>query len=681
VTRAGTIVFAGALALTATAWGGDRLRNWVAATQLPPLVQEVSTEVVDRDGRLLRAYQVADGRWRLAAPAGRVDPRYLAMLLTYEDKRFYSHSGVDPRAVLRAGWQALRNGRIVSGGSTLTMQVARLLEDSGTGRWAGKLRQARVALALEQRLSKAQILDLYLTLAPYGGNIEGVRAATLAWFGKEPHRLTPAQSALLVALPQAPASRRPDRYTDAARIGRDRVLARMVAAGGLTRDAADAAMSEPVPHTRHAFPQLAPHLADRLRAETTAGQRIETTLRRDLQQSLEALAARALEGQNDRLSIAMMVADHHTGEVLATVGSARYRADGRQGFVDMTRAKRSPGSTLKPLVYGLGFDDGILHPETLVEDRPSDFSGYRPQNFDRHYRGTLRVREALQLSLNIPVVAVLEALGPARLMSALRRAGADPALKGKPGLAIGLGGIGTSLEDLMSVYGGLALRDGNAAMPALSYQPGGAANARPLISGAARWHIADILAGVPPPASAPDLRLPYKTGTSYGHRDAWALGWDGAHVAGVWLGRADGTPVPGAFGGDLAAPILFELFARTAPQITPLAPPPGDTLIVSQAALPQPLQRFAARGAGLRPDADAPRIAFPPNGARLARNGAVVAKVAQGRGPFTWLADGSPVAVGGQERFVEIEGLGAGFVTLSVIDATGRAARTQVFLD
>lgn len=678
--RAGTLITALALAIGLGSWGGDQLRGWVSATKMPSLVPQVSTQVVDRDGHLLRAYTVADGRWRLGAPSSHVDQRYIAMLLAYEDKRFLEHGGVDPRAVLRAGWQALRHGRVVSGGSTLTMQVARLLEDSGTGKWHGKLRQLRLALALEQRLNKTQILDLYLTLAPFGGNLEGVRAATLAWFGKEPHRLTPAQAALLVALPQSPETRRPDRHPDRARAGRNRVLTRAAATGLLPHDEGEAARREPIPTRRIGFPQFAPHLADRLRAAHPTQTHIATTLRRDLQQSLESLAARALEGKSARLSIAIMVADHRSGEILASVGSARFAPDTRQGFVDMTRAKRSPGSTLKPLIYGLAFDDGLLHPETLVEDRPTDFAGYRPQNFDKHYRGTLRVREALQLSLNIPVVATLDTIGPARLMSAMRKSGAQPALSGTPGLAIGLGGVGLSLQDLLGIYGALALNADADAMPPLHDMAGTAAAPVRVIGEAAAWHVADVLAGVPPPANAPDLRLPYKTGTSYGHRDAWALGWDGAHVAGVWMGRPDGTPVPGAFGGDLAAPVLFEVFSRIAPQTEPLAPPPPDALIVSQAQLPQPLQRFAARGAALRPDVSAPIIAFPPDGALVETQGPLVAKVSQGQAPFTWLANGAPVVVRGHDRQVELSDLGHGFVELSVIDALGRAARTQVFL-
>ena len=241
-------------ALAFALWAGAGLRDagdrWIDATILPPLGVETSVEVTARDGRLLRAYTVADGRWRMAVDPADVDPEYIAMLVAYEDKRFWTHPGVDLRSLARAGVQAALSGRVVSGGSTLTMQVARLLEDSGTGRVAGKLRQMRVALALERRLSKDQILGLYLHLAPYGGNLEGIRAATLAYFGKEPRRLTPAEAALMVAIPQAPESRRPDRAPDVAEAARARVLARAVGDGIIDADQAQAALTETVPHLR-----------------------------------------------------------------------------------------------------------------------------------------------------------------------------------------------------------------------------------------------------------------------------------------------------------------------------------------------------------------------------------------------------------------------------------------------
>ncbi len=437
--RPDRLILALALGLLLVGLARDRLDQWIAATDLPPVLTETSVEVRDRDGQLLRAYTVADGRWRLAVTPDQVDAGYLAMLIAYEDQRFYSHAGVDHWAILRATGQALWNGQVVSGGSTLTMQVARLIEDSGTGRWQGKLRQARVALALERRLSKDQILQLYLTHAPYGGNLEGVRAATLSWFGKEPRRLTPAEAALLVALPQAPERRRPDRDGLAADAARDRVLERMIRQNVLSADTVRAAQTEPVPTTRRAFPALAPHLADRALSDDPALLLHHLTLDITLQRKLQHLAAGALRGLPGDLSVAIVLADHTTGEVLGSVGSAGYGTDAaRQGFVDMTRAKRSPGSTLKPLVYAMAFDRGLAHPQTLINDRPVAFGRYAPQNFDGAFRGEVSVAEALRQSLNIPVVLLLDQIGPAHLMDVMRRAGTAPEMPGdQAGLAVG----------------------------------------------------------------------------------------------------------------------------------------------------------------------------------------------------------------------------------------------------
>jgi penicillin-binding protein 1C len=446
-----------AIGLWLGALGRDRFDDWIDATVLPPLSVAMSVEVLDRDGDLLRPYTVADGRWRLALPPDKVDPVYIRMLLAYEDKRFRDHSGVDPRSMLRAVLQAAWNGRVISGGSTLTMQVARLLEEGTTGEVGGKLRQMRVALALERRLSKDQILQLYLHLAPFGGNLEGVRAASISYFGKEPRRLTPAEAALLVAIPQSPETRRPDRAADRAEAARNRVLARAVQEGVIDADEADAALRERVPGLRQPFPALAPHLADRARDEEPQALSHRLTIDADLQQKLEALALEAVEGRGDRLQVAILVADHASGEILASVGSAGYQADLRQGFVDMTQALRSPGSTLKPLVYALAFDEGLGHPETMIDDRPMSFGTYAPQNFDKLYLGTIRMRQALQLSRNIPVVELTDALGPAKLVSAMQKAGMAPVFPGdQPGLAIALGGVGVTLSDMVQLYAALA---------------------------------------------------------------------------------------------------------------------------------------------------------------------------------------------------------------------------------
>jgi len=658
--------------------GHQAFDAWVKNTELPVTLAETSTEVRDRNGALLRAYPVGTGIWRLAVRPNQVDPDYLAMLVRYEDKRFWTHYGVDPRAMARAVGQALWNGRAVSGGSTLTMQVARLLEDGSTGRWVGKLRQVRLALALERRLSKQQILTLYLTHAPYGGNLEGIRAATLAWFGKEPRRLTAAQSALLVALPQSPERRRPDRAPDAARNARDRVLTRMARQQVISLDEVGMAQAEGMPQRMQPFAQLAPHLADRMLVSNPETQRFDLTIDAGVQARMELLLRDATKQGGERLSAALIVADYQTGEVLASVGSPGYRDSNRLGFVDMTQALRSPGSTLKPLIYGLAFDQGLVHPETLIHDGPVDFDGYAPLNFDGEFRGDLRVRQALQLSLNIPVVKLTNELGAPRIMAALRRAGAAPEVPGGvPGLAIALGGIGTTLQDLVQLYADLAAGGQGPALRLRLDEP--SQQQGRLVSEVAAWQLMDILRGLPPPPGARAGVLAYKTGTSYGHRDAWALGWDGRHVIGIWLGRADGTPVPGVFGGSLAAPVLFEAFGRLKPEFEPLPPPPPATLIVSSAELPQPLRRFRPRDAAFDEPADAPQLLFPPDGARMALLDApLTLKLRGGATPFLVLANGQPVVQGQHLREFEIPNPGQGFSALVVVDGLGRSARATV---
>lgn len=641
----------------------DTWDAWVDRTQVPSVLSVTSVEMQDRNGALMRAFAVEDGRIRLAVAPGSVDATLTDMLVAYEDKRFYSHNGVDGRAILRATAQALTSGRIVSGGSTLTMQVARLLENSGTGSITGKLRQMRLAWALERRLSKDEILHLYLQHAPYGGRIEGVRSAAYVWFGKEPSRLSPSEAALLVALPQSPETRRPDRHPEAARAARDMVFARVGAAASMVD----------VPRAMRPMPRLAPHLADALRRKDVASARLITTLSAPLQKKMETLVRTHAAGQAAGVSVAMIVMDHQTGEVVARVGAPNYTdTDGNLGFVDMTRAKRSPGSTLKPLIYALAFDRGLAHPETVFADRPTRFGRYAPQNFDGAFRGDVTARTALSLSLNIPPVALTEDLGPQRLMAALRAFGAEPVLPGgQAGLAVALGGVGLSLEDLARVYAGLAQL--GAVVP-LRDQRANIGPGAQVIAPRAAWQVGDILRGIAPPAGAPS-GLAYKTGTSYGYRDAWAIGYDGGHVIGVWVGRPDGTPVPGTFGGDHAAPLLFEAFGRLKPALDPAPAPPPDTLILTTAELPPPLRRFGAD----KPATSGLSLAFPPNGAVLSAADTVI-KVENGVLPLTVLLNGAPVASGLRARHVTVGLTSVGFSDITVIDAAGRSARVAVEL-
>jgi penicillin-binding protein 1C len=654
---------------------------WIFALGPPPLGQALafSTLVVDRDGRLLRPYTTPEGRWRIPARRENVDPRLLQLLFAYEDKRFYAHRGIDPVALGRAFAQLVTHGRIVSGASTLTMQVARLLEPRAERSLPAKLRQMLRALEIERALSKEEILTLYLSLAPYGGNLEGVRAASLAYFGKEPRRLTLGEAAMLVALPQSPERRRPDRSSRAVREARDRVLERAAVAGVFPLDEIERAKHEPVPDTRRPMPILAPHAADATVAAAPDRKLHRLTIEAALQASLEGLARERARALGPDISIAILAVDHASGDVLARVASADYFDTRRAGQVDMTSAVRSPGSTLKPFIYGLGFEDGLIHPETLIEDRPVRFGAYAPENFDLSFQGTVTVRRALQLSLNVPAVAVLDRVGASRFAARLEQAGALFALPPNevPGLAIGLGGVGVTLNDLVALYAGLARLGSTVPLTDRRASADEAPTSRRLLDPTAAWYVGNILLGAPPPENAVGGRIAFKTGTSYGYRDAWAVGFDGKRTIGVWVGRPDGAPVAGLVGRVVAAPILFDAFARVGKPV-PLPAAPKGALVVGTSKLPPPLQRF--RGGLLAGESAEPqlRIMFPPNGARLelgsdssGKPDPIALKVTGGSGMLTVLVNGLPLPNAAGRRNLFFEPQGPGFVRLTVVDGRG----------
>jgi len=665
---------------------------WVASLGAAPDGRglALSTSVLDRNGRLLRAYATSDGRWRLPATFADVDPRFFDVLFAYEDKRFRAHRGVDPLALGRAAFQLVTSGHIRSGGSTLTMQVARLLEPRNGRSLPAKLRQIVRALEIERVLTKDEILALYLELAPYGGNIEGIRAASLAYFGKEPRHLSLGEAALLVALPQSPEWRRPDRSAEAARIARDRVLDRFAKAGVVPSDEIALAKAEPVPSSRRPMPMLAPHAADRAIAEAPQRRQHRLAIDAAAQRSLEELAHERVRGLAAALgrdvSLAILVVDNATGEVVAHVGSPNYFDKRRAGELDMTQALRSPGSTLKPFIYGLGFEDGFIHPETLIDDRPASYGGYAPKNFDSTYQGTVTVRRALQLSLNTPAVAVLDRVGASRLTARVAQAGAGLVLpEGEaPGLAIGLGGVGVKLSDLVMLYSGLA-RLGTT-LPVSerigSFQP----QPRRLMDPVAAWYVGNVLLGTPPPQNGVGGRIAFKTGTSYGYRDAWSVGYDGKHTVGVWVGRPDGAPVAGLVGRSAAAPILFDVFARLGAPPAPLQHAPVGVLLTSSAKLPPPLRRFQPDRIGGAVVQNRPHILFPPDGARLDPSGPsgsaspVPLKVTGGSGPLTVLVNGVPVSGEGPGALF-FRPDGPGFARVTVMDASGASDSIVVRMD
>ncbi len=664
----------------------------LATQKMGPLplakADDLSTIVLDRHGELLRAFTTKSQRWRLPVQPEKVDPTYLKLLLNYEDKRFYSHKGIDIFASLRALKQLVFNGRIISGASTLTMQVARLLEPRDKRTLAAKFRQTIRALELERQFSKREILSLYLRLAPFGGNLEGVRAASLAYFGREPRHLSLAEAALLVALPQSPEVRRPDRRHKRAQKARNRVLMRAVASGVISLAAAKRAMLEAVPDKRLSFPKLAPHLAQSEHKSFPAKSVHHLTIDKGLQQRLQALALTHAARLGDKHSLAILAIDHKSGEMRAYVGSPDFLEDRFHGPIDMVKAVRSPGSSLKPFIYGLAFEEGLAHPQTLIDDVPTRFGHYKPKNFDDRWSGTLSVAKALQMSLNIPAVKLLDKVGPARMFARFRQIGVDlkTPIGTKPNLSMVLGGLGITVQDLARSYVGLA-RGGE--MIDLSWRKTADLQSRRgtgvrLMSEQAAWQVGHILADAPPPKNARRGQIAYKTGTSYGYRDAWAAGFDGQTTIIVWAGRPDGTASPGLTGRTAAAPALFNAFEQLGRPLAPLAPPPSGTLMANTSAeLPATMRHFErtdtqyAERASLNPPV---KIAFPHNGSQLALSldqkghfEFLALKAEGGKLPLTWMINGAPIKANRARRMTFWKPNEKGFVRLGVLDALGRA--------
>ena len=436
------------------------------------------------------------------------------------------------------------------------------------------------------------------------------------------------------------------------------------------------------------MPALAPHAADQAIAAMPKLKVHRLTIDAGLQKNLEDLARERAKALGPNLSVAILAVDNATGEVLARVASSDYFDEGRAGQVDMTDALRSPGSALKPFIYGLAFEDGIAHPETLIEDRPVRYGAYAPENFDLTFQGTVTARRALQLSLNVPAVALLDGVGASRMNARIYQAGGTLVLpKGEaPGLAMALGGLGIKLSDLTMLYVGLA-RGGNA-VPLIERVTDAVPQApRRLLDPVAAWYIGNILVGTPPPENAAGGRIAYKTGTSYGYRDAWSVGFDGKRTIGVWVGRPDGAPVAGLIGRIAAAPILFDAFARIGEKPAPLPLAPRGALFATSGKLPPPLRNFRPNGVAAADNAGPPlRIAFPPNNSRVelttydGKPDPLALKITGGVEPLTVLVNGVPASARADRRTLFVNPDGPGFLRLTVIDAKGAADSVMVRL-
>jgi penicillin-binding protein 1C len=646
----------------------------------PPLerAQAVSPLVVDREGQWLHAFATDAGRWRFGADLDAIDPGFVERLIAVEDKRYWRHWGVDPLAVFRAGLTSAKSGRITSGASTITMQTARLMEPRRRNLQSKLIEMVR-ALQIERRLSKTEILELYLTLAPYGGNIEGVRAASLIYFDKEPVRLTDAEQALLIALPQAPEARRPDLKPANANLARARVLEKLVQARAITPGRAGEARDAGLPSARTLFPRFAYHAANRLAWSSPSGV-TRSTLDRLLQSRAEAMVTAYVKRFDDGATASLLIIDNETRAVRAAVGSSGLTAKG--GWIDLTAAVRSPGSTLKPFIYALAFDDGVVGPASVIDDMPRNFGDYAPENFDRTFRGEVRVREALQHSLNVPAVTMLDRIGAARFAAILRAAGVPLRTPHRaddtPGLALALGGAGVTAQEIATLYAALA--DGGKVRPLVWTMAEETSAAAPytLFSEATAKRVSAILADAPSLAgrapaklslSAP--RVAFKTGTSYGYRDAWAAGHGGGYTVVAWVGHADGAPRSGATGRKAAAPLLFEAF---------------DMLERNGERLPDTIDEIDDEPTVMarldRPRRDAPpEITFPRTGVEVFESGAGRGFALAARGGtagYRWYVNGERLAREETSGRAVWRPGGPGFYDVIVVDRKGRIAKSKV---
>ncbi|WP_339890334.1 penicillin-binding protein 1C [Neptuniibacter pectenicola] len=544
---------------------GLLLADFAYPLKQPRHSQDFASVVLDRQGEPLRAFADSNGVWRYEVSLDEVSPLYLDALIGYEDQYFYQHIGVNPFSLIRAGWQYLNEGRIISGGSTLTMQVARILYPHPRT-VAGKGQQVLRALQLEWHLSKQEILELYLNYAPFGGTLEGVQAASLQYLHKPASALRYSEAALLAVLPQAPSRLRPDRHPERAEKARNKVLERLLVQQRWSQTVVDAAKQEHIAVWPLVAPMDAPLLSRRLHRDAAAERVIPSTLDLSLQQSFADRIKAYTSTLDGSLSAAALVVDNRSHQVLAYVGSADFLDNQRAGHVDMVTAIRSPGSTLKPFLFALALDENLIHSESLLADVPRVTHTYRPGNFSQGFSGPVSASEALTRSLNLPFVQLIEAYGAQSFVNKLQHVGMGLTIpEGDANPAIILGGAGFSLEKLVATYSAFA---NQGVVYPLSYQPfKGRVVGRQLMSPEAAWVTWKVLNGVKLPRNLrygiSRQNLPaigWKTGTSWNYRDVWAVGVSQEYTLGVWLGRPDGKPMEKTMGSLLAGPLLFSLF-------------------------------------------------------------------------------------------------------------------------
>ncbi len=541
---------------------------WSIPFHKEKLIPPPSTIVLDRNGKMLRVFLSQQEMWQIPISAEKISPILRKAVIGYEDKYFYWHTGINPIAIIRAAIANIKARRIVRGGSTLTMQVARMMEPKKRN-IPNKLIEIFRALQLELHYSKDEILTFYFNLAPYGGNIVGVGAASYLYFNKSPDQLSLGECALLATIPKSPNQYRPDIDLRSTKKARAKVLNIFRNTGKISLQQLEEALSEPIPEQRFDLPFLIPHLSAKLLQMYPQNRLIETTIDEKKQQlSTEILQTHLIPLQRQGINNgAVVIIENQTQQVLAMVGSYDFFDEQNQGQVNGAMAPRSPGSALKPFIYALGMEHGLIAPQSLLYDVPVEYSGYRPINYDESYHGVVTVEDALIRSLNIPAVNLTAQLEDNGLYYFLQAAGISTLPKPKDyyGLSLILGGCEVTLMELTNLYSGLANGGKFRNYHFIKTQP--EEQGQQLLNEGACYIISELLSQL----RRPDLpaswefsmhlpKIAWKTGTSYGHRDAWSIGYTPRYTIGVWVGNFDGKGAPALVGAEVAAPILFSLF-------------------------------------------------------------------------------------------------------------------------
>lgn len=677
---------------------------WIIDQLFPPALgkfKDTSVVLRGQQGHILGVSLTTDEKWRIRTRTRDVGQRYKNFLIAYEDKNFYTHWGVDFGALVRAVYGWVIQGRR-SGASTLTMQVVRLLEPRPRTLWSKAIECLR-AWQLECHFSKEEILGMYLTLVPMGHNIEGVRAASFGYFHKSPKELSPAEEALLVAIPQAPRLWTKMGAQERMKHLRQRVLRRLEQQGILTAVQNRVWSRGELRLFDGKMGGHAQHLLQTLRKTKPSEIEHRTYLREDLEKRAELLVKNHVRslGYGPHVTGALLIMDAQSGAVQAYIGGA-FWAHGAGGYVDILQSQRSPGSTLKPFIYAMGMDLGLIHPQTIVQDKRTNFHGYMPRNFGERFHGNVTVDEALRLSLNVPAVSVLEAIGAVAFTERLpiKMSAVGKRHKELATLPIALGGVGVRPYDVAALYSVFPRGDGTMVYPRVTHDE--KKNVRAFLKARSVWYVNAILSQtscsdlcVGQEGLFPSLCLPHKTGTSYGYRDAWTVGYTTTHVIVAWIGRSDGRSIPGLTGHTAAAPLVHKAVALLEKEERSWQLPcaPDGALIAKNAELPEGLRYFGSpsqragtgEGAGAETGwkgTSGPSIFFPSEGMRCCakKGGVLVFSARSANPPLTWFLNGVAYQGDPHDRELRWTVTHYGLLRVTVMDSKGCSDSVQVTL-